>query len=72
MFNKWHKHNKHFATLFTATEALWNKENHTKNCKKKNAKEKVESVKTEQSINTNFFEALPWLKLKNDRLNKVS
>ena len=35
-------------------------------------KEKAESVKTEQSVKTNFFEALPRLKSKIDRITKVS
>ena len=37
-----------------------------------NAKEKAESVKTEQSVKTNFFEALMWLKSKIARIIKVS
>ena len=51
---------------------MWSKENHTKNSKIENAKEKAESVKTEQSAKTNFFEALPWLKSKIARIIKVS
>ena len=37
-----------------------------------NVKEKAESVKTEQFVNTNFFQALPWLKQKICRIIKVS
>ena len=55
----------------TATETLWSKENHTENSKIENAKEKAESFKIEQSVKTNFFEALPWLKWKNAKLIKV-
>ena len=51
---------------------MWSKENHTENSKIENAKEKAESVKTEQSVKTNFFEALPWLKLQIARIIKVS
>ena len=51
---------------------MWSKENHTENSKIENAKEKAESVKTEQSVKTNFFEALPWLKSKIARIIKVS
>ena len=40
--------------------------------KKFEAKEKIESVKTEQSVKMNLFEALPWLKSKIARLIKVS
>ena len=50
---------------------MWSKENHTENSKRENAKEKAESVKTEQSVKTNFFEALPWLKSKIGRIIKV-
>ena len=39
-----------------------------KNSKRENAKEKAESVKTEQFVKTNFFEALPWLKSKIARI----
>ena len=51
---------------------FWSKENHTENSKRENAKEKAESVKTEQFVKTNFFEALPWLKLKNFGITKVA
>ena len=51
---------------------MWSKENHTENSKIENAKEKAESVKTEQSVKTIFFEALPWLKSKIARIIKVS
>ena len=51
---------------------MWSKENHTENSKIENAKEKAESVKTEQSVKTNFFVALPRLKLKIARIIKVS
>ena len=51
---------------------LWSKENHTENSKIENAKEKAESVKTEQSVKTNFFDALPWLKSKNFEKTKVA
>ena len=51
---------------------MWSKENHTENSKIENTKEKVESVKTEQSVKTNFFEALPQLKSKIARIIKVS
>ena len=51
---------------------MWSKKNHTENSKIDNAKEKAESVKTEQSVKTNFFEALPWLKSKIARIIKVS
>ena len=50
------------GTSTTATETLWSKENRTENSKRENAKEKAESVKTEQSIKTKNFEVLPWLK----------
>ena len=50
---------------------MWSKENHTENSKIENAKEKTESVKTEQSVKTNFFEALPRLKSKSARIIKV-
>ena len=56
----------------TITENLWSKENHTENTKIENAKEKEESVKTEQTVKTNFFEALPRLKSKIARIIKVS
>ena len=46
--------------------------NHTENRKTENAKEKTESVKTEQFVKTNCFEALPWLKSKITRIIKVS
>ena len=72
MFSKENKHNQYFGTLATATEALWSKENHTKNSKRENVKEKIESIKTEQSVKTKKFEALPWFKSKNTRLMKVS
>ena len=48
------------------------KENHTENSKRENAKENAESIKTEQSVKTNFFEALPWLKSKIARIIKIS
>ena len=48
------------------------KENHTENSKIENAKEKAESIKTEQSVKTIFFEALPWLKSKNFKITKVA
>ena len=51
---------------------MWSKENHTENSKIENAKEKAESIKTEQSVKTNFFEALPWLKSKIARIIEVS
>ena len=35
-------------------------------------KKKAESVKTEQSVKMNFFEAIPWLKSKISRIIKVS
>ena len=50
---------------------MWSKENHTENSKIENAKEKVESVKIEQSVKTNFFEALSWLKSKSARIIKI-
>ena len=43
-----------------------------KTVKIESAKEKAESVKTEQSLKINFFEALPWLKSKIARIIKVS
>ena len=51
---------------------MWSKENHTENSKRENAKEKTESVKTEQSVKTNFCEALPWLKSKNFEITKIA
>ena len=51
---------------------MWSKENHTENNKIENTKEKAESVKTEQSVKANFFEALPRLKSKISRIIKVS
>ena len=51
---------------------MWSKENHTENSKIENAKEKSESVKIEQSVKMNFFEALPWLKSKIARIINVS
>ena len=51
---------------------MWSKENHTENSKRENAKKKAESVKTEQSVKTHFFEALPWLKSKNFEITKVA
>ena len=66
-----HNHLLYLWTLATATDILWSKENHTENSKRENAKEKAESVKTKQSVKTNFFEALPWLKSKNFDLTKV-
>ena len=51
---------------------MWSKENHTENSKIQNAKEKAEFVKTEQSVKTNFFEALLRLKSKIARIIKVS
>ena len=59
-------------STLTATENLWSKENHTENSKIENAKEKAESVKTEQSVKMNFFETLPRLKSKITRITKVS
>ena len=50
---------------------MCSKENHTENSKKENAKENAESIKTEQSVKTNFFEALPWLKSTIARIIKV-
>ena len=51
---------------------MWRKENHIENNKIENAKEKAKPVKTEQSVKTNFFEALPWLKSKIARTIKFS
>ena len=51
---------------------MGSKENHTEKSKRENAKEKEESVKTEQSVKTNFFEALPRLKSQISRIIKVS
>ena len=51
---------------------MWSKENHTKNSKRENAKEKAESVKTEQSVKTKKFKALPWLKSKHSEITKVA
>ena len=51
---------------------MWSKENHTENSKIENAKEKTESVKTEHSVKTNFFEALPRFKSTIYRIIKVS
>ena len=51
---------------------MWSKENHTENSKRENAKEKAESVKIEQSVKTNCFEALLWLKSKNFEITKVA
>ena len=51
---------------------MWSKENHTENSKIENAKEKAESIKTEQFVKMNFFEALPWLKSKIARIIKIS
>ena len=65
-------HNQYFGTLSTANEVLWSKENHTENSKIENAKEKAESVKTEQSVKTNLFKALTWLQSKIARLIKIS
>ena len=50
---------------------MWSKENHTENSKIENAKEKAESVKTEESVKTKSFEALPRLKSKIYRIIKV-
>ena len=50
---------------------MWSKENNTENSKIENAREEAESVKTEQSIKTNFLEALPWLKSKIARIIKA-
>ena len=51
---------------------MWSKSNHTESSKIDNAKEKAESVKTEQSVKTNCFEALPRLKPKIATIIKVS
>ena len=51
---------------------MWSKENHTENSKIENVKEKAESVKTEQSVKSNFFKALPWLKSQNFEITKVA
>ena len=51
---------------------MWSKENHTENSKIENAKEKAESVKTEQFVKMNCFEALTQLKSKIARITKVS
>ena len=51
---------------------MWSKENYTENNKIENAKEKAESVKTEQSVKTKIFEALSWLKSNISRIIKVS
>ena len=51
---------------------MWSKENHTENSKIENAKEKAESVKTEQSVKTNFFEAFLRLKSKIASIIKLS
>ena len=51
---------------------MWSKENHTENSKRENAKEKAESIKTEQSVKTNFLETLVWLKANNFEIMKVA
>ena len=51
---------------------MWSKENHTENSKIENAKEKAESIKTEQYVKTKKIETLPWLKSKISRITKVS
>ena len=63
---------KYFWILATAIDVLWSKEIHSNIVKERRQNKRQNLSKTEQSVNTNFFEELKLLRCEKSKLMKVA